>query len=150
MKMAPYAYLLHKKVIKHLAYILNGMCDILFVGLMPHCLLIGKVYNPAVTQDNCPFSQIWTSTCSPYVQPLHMKVKNSTIESWQTPCIYPTSMCDILWGGLMPHCLLIGKVYNPAVTQGKCSFPKSMMMAPYVQPLHMKVGKHLEYILKAS
>ena len=64
MMMAPYAYLLHKKVGKHLAYILNGMCDILLAGLMPHCLLIGKVYSPAVTQDNCPYSQIRTSTCS--------------------------------------------------------------------------------------
>ncbi len=100
---------------------------------MPHCLLIGKVYSPAVTQDNCPFPQIWTSTCSdnammmaPYVQPLHMKV------SKHLQYILKAS-CDILWVGFMPHCLLIGevncpvmdKVCNPLVTHNVCSFPKS-------------------------
>ena len=123
---------------------------------MPHCLLISKVNSPAVTQDNCLFSQIRASICgdnamlmAPYVQPLHMKV------SKHLEYILKAS-CDPLWVVLMPHCLLLGKVYRPAVTQDNCPFSQiwsstcsdnAMMMAPYVQPLHMKVGKHLEYIL---
>ena len=30
---------------------------------MPHCLLISEVYSPALTQDNCLFSQIRASIC---------------------------------------------------------------------------------------
>ena len=88
---------------------------------------------------------------APYAHPLHMKVDKHLAHV----CL--TRMCDPLWVGLKPHCLLIGKVCSPAASSGpgfllisqirasSCS-DNAMMTALYAHPLHMQVDKHLAYV----